>query len=201
MQIKILQAGWEKFSGEFGGVFFEDGVSVSEVTTVQARRLANQVQIETLDGVNPSSSQAALDEQTIPMDAQMGSGAESAISGPMGSKTWSQAELEALAESKGIAGIREISDPMGIKSNSVTKLIALILDKQHPAKADAVDGLLGSSIQPAQFEIGAKTYTLGDIVRAAFEKSGKSVAEWNEQPDELREQAVELEVQNFKATM
>lgn len=40
--------------------------------------------------------------------------------------------------------------------------------------------LNGSSQHQAQYEIGGTTYALGDIVRAAFAKSGLTEDEWNE---------------------
>lgn len=39
-------------------------------------------------------------------------------------------ELEKIADEKGIKGIREIADPLGLKSNSIVPLIDAILEKQ-----------------------------------------------------------------------
>lgn len=58
--------------------------------------------------------------------------------------------------------------------------------------------LLGSNVHPASFDIGGKTYSLGDIVALAAE--GFSPADWNELSDEARadlidEKLDELDVQ------
>lgn len=43
---------------------------------------------------------------------------------------YSREELEAIADEKGIAGLREIGNTLGVKSNSIEDLIKKILDKQ-----------------------------------------------------------------------
>ena len=43
---------------------------------------------------------------------------------------YTREELEKIADEKGIKGIREIADPLGLKSNSIVPLIDAILEKQ-----------------------------------------------------------------------
>lgn len=65
------------------------------------------------------------------------------------------------------------------------------------AEASA-DGLFGSDVQPAVLTApSGLEVTLGDIVRAAFEASGMTAAEWNEQTAEDREAAIALSVEGF----
>lgn len=45
-------------------------------------------------------------------------------------RLYTKEELEAIADEKGIAGLREISDPMGVKDNSIVGLIKEILQAQ-----------------------------------------------------------------------
>jgi len=45
-------------------------------------------------------------------------------------KIYSREELEKIADDKGIKGIREISDPLGLKSTSIVPLIDMILEHQ-----------------------------------------------------------------------
>lgn len=44
--------------------------------------------------------------------------------------TYTREELEKIADEKGIKGLREIADPLGLKSNSIVPLIDSILEKQ-----------------------------------------------------------------------
>ena len=194
MKLKIVQPTWENFTGEFGGIEFVDGVSVDDVSKVQATRVANQILIETLEGDNPSSSQVALNERSMSMDSNAGGEAQSVVTSQFVKKQWTQGELEALAEAKGIAAVREISDPLSLKSNSVVKLIALILSAQKPAAPVDAQTLYGSDVQPALFEVNGETVQLGTIVAAAHVRSGKTVEEWNALPVEERERLIQAEV-------
>lgn len=49
---------------------------------------------------------------------------------PMPETVYERAELEKIADEKGIAGLREIADPMGVKDNSINGLIKEILQAQ-----------------------------------------------------------------------
>jgi hypothetical protein len=215
MKLKVIEPGWAGFSGNFGGVDFVDGVSVRDVTELEALRLSNLIRIETEEGTNPSSSQQVIDRQCIPMDKGMEIRGEKLPEGAdPNSKIWTRTELQNIADAHGIKGLREISEPMGVKHTAISGLIDAIMAKQTPPpvvepksaveseapqaetsepESDA-QGLYGSSVQPSQFEIGGKTVPLGDIVRAAFEKSGMTVTEWNEQESPLREAMIAAEV-------
>lgn len=62
MKIRILTPGFEHFTGLFGTVDFEDGVSVDEVSKAEASRLGTILSIEDADtGVNPSVTQLMVD--------------------------------------------------------------------------------------------------------------------------------------------
>ena len=132
MKLKIIETGWAGFTGNFGGVEFVDGVS-EEVTSLQAQRLANLVQIETLEGKNPSSSQIALDSACVPMSESMPS---ANIVGDMGGEAtaagakYTREQLEQIADAKGIEGIRAIAEKMNLKGKSIAGLIESILAQQ-----------------------------------------------------------------------
>ncbi|CAG9228836.1 hypothetical protein [Burkholderia vietnamiensis] len=124
MKIRMVQAGYEKFTGLFGGVQFEDGESAHEVDERTAARLANIVRIEREDGSNPSASQLVLDIQSRPMAvAQTGAPTAEPIK-------YSQGFLEQVASERGIKGLREIGDTLGVKATGIADLIRLILEKQ-----------------------------------------------------------------------
>lgn len=59
--------------------------------------------------------------------------------------------------------------------------------------------LLGSNVQPSIIEISdGKTIQLGDAVSAAHKNSGLSVADWNSQPEDIREAAILAAIEQIK---
>ena len=50
-------------------------------------------------------------------------------------KEWTREELEAIADKEGIAGLRKIATPMGIKGQSVPSLIDKVIELVGEAKA------------------------------------------------------------------
>lgn len=60
-------------------------------------------------------------------------------------------------------------------------------------------GLLGSSVQPPNFTIGGREFTLGDIVRAAHVATGLSVDEWNALAADVREGLIADELSALEA--
>jgi hypothetical protein len=131
MKIRLLQPGWETFTGNFGGVEFVDGLSVADANTREASRLANVVRCELEDGSNPSASQVALDSQGTVM--QVGDDRAPAPA-PV---RYSREALEEIAGAKGIKGLREVGDPLGVKASGIADLIDAILKAQQPVVAEA----------------------------------------------------------------
>lgn len=79
MQVKITDPGFAGFTGHFGSVYFEDGVS-EHISNAEAERLGCIVKCETLDGVNPSATQRMVDIQSKNLDEllAMGKGVDGA---------------------------------------------------------------------------------------------------------------------------
>lgn len=124
MKIRMVQAGYEGFTGSFGGVDFVDGESAFDVDHRTAARLANIVKIKREDGSNPSTAQLVLDSQTRPM-------AVIPTIAPAAERVeYSQEYLEGVASDRGIKGLREIGDTLGVKATGIGELIRLILEKQ-----------------------------------------------------------------------
>jgi len=136
MKIRLIESGFEKMTGWFGPVEFKDGVSVDDVTQVQANRLASLVRIETVEDApkNPSVAQQIIDSQSWQMDAKM---SREVVPQPIPEekKKWTREELEALADKDGIEGLRPIGTSLNVKSNSIVTLIAKILHAQAPQVA------------------------------------------------------------------
>lgn len=136
MKIKLIEPGWASLTGMFGVVEFVDGVSVHEVSQAEASRLASIVQIETLDGVNPSPAQQILDSWSGPMASATSDTADVAPATVAAGKVWTAVELEGIADKDGIKGLREIAEPIGARGNSIAELIGKIVaanPKTEPA--------------------------------------------------------------------
>lgn len=59
--------------------------------------------------------------------------------------------------------------------------------------------LLGSNVQPSIIEISdGRTIQLGEAVSAAHKNSGLSVADWNAQPEDVREAAILAAIEQIK---
>lgn len=134
MKIKIVEPGWETFSEYLGFTLFKDGESVEDVSPAEAARLASIVRIETLEGRNPSPAQMILDNWSGPMIVATTDTADAASpAAPV--KSWTQEELSAIADEKGIKGLREIGDDLGLKGTGIADLIAKIVEATKGAAA------------------------------------------------------------------
>ena len=149
MRLKIVEAGWENFTGNFGGAEFVDSVSVDEVSTFAAQHLAAVIQVENVEtGKSPSVAQMLVDARNQAMDANLelenttGITSVTVIHNTDGTP-WTKEQLEAIADEKGILGLREIADfHPNVKANSINKLIENIL-KAGIVDVDSVDAIGG----------------------------------------------------------
>lgn len=200
MKLRIIEAGWETFAGDFGGVPFEAGVSLRDVTELEAMRLSNAIRIETLEGKNPSSSQQALESITTPMSVEVPITSAEVEAPKPAVAGYTRAQLEAIADAKGIEGLREIGRVVGVSSRSINGLMDLVINAQGGEPIEGklqAQALVGSSKFPTVFELDGYSIALGTVVRSAFEqyeKTGKTVADWNDQPAELRDELIAGEV-------
>lgn len=127
MKIKIVQPGWAGFTGQLGAFEFVDGISVDDISSVDAQRLAGIVGIEDADsGANPSITQNMIEKNSkaAPIEAPVAAVNETPTA------EYTKESLEAIADASGIKGVREIADKFGIKGQSITELIEKILTAQ-----------------------------------------------------------------------
>jgi hypothetical protein len=137
MKLKMVEPGYEgTFTGQFGYIDFVDGVSVEDVSEFDARSLACMIRFEWLDtkqdpGVN-AKYQVSLDipapveaPRIAPEEIKPVEQDEKPVVG------YTEAQLEAIADKDGIAGLRVIGEPIGAKATSVAKLIQAILQAQR----------------------------------------------------------------------
>jgi len=136
MKLRLTGSGFENFTGQMGAHEFLNGVSTTDVTERDAIRLSGVFHTEWVDpsvGVqHPSLAQRLLDNGSVEAtnNLQLGAQGEAApevVVEPK--KVWTEADLAAVADRDGIKGLREIADPLGLKSNSILELINLILEK------------------------------------------------------------------------
>lgn len=132
-KLKIVEPGWETYTGFLSSTEFVNGESVDHTSQREARRLAASIQIIDIEtGKSPSTSQALLDmkDDPAPVATLVNEPASSEPSAP--ASPWTRESLEALADEKGIKGLREIGDQFDVKDTSVAGLIDKILAASQP---------------------------------------------------------------------
>jgi hypothetical protein len=134
MKLRLKTPGMERYTAQMGAVFFVDGESTADVSHKDATRIAAVYACEWEDGSNPSVSQFLLDQMHAPAVSTSATtvATEAANTVPVvpvktDVKVWSEVELAAVADEKGIGGVREIAEPLGIKNNSIRGLIDAIV--------------------------------------------------------------------------
>lgn len=161
MRVKITQPGWLTYTGDLGTVQFENGVSMAPMPHREAMALGayisvveidengeelgpvspglDQVRVMTVEAVVEApivrlsdvlAQQKLLDEEER---ARLEAEGEVLNAPEPARHIYNQDELEDIAAEKGIVGLREIGDPLGVKGTSIRGLIADILLKQPKA--------------------------------------------------------------------
>lgn len=136
MKLILLAPGYENFTGVFGMVEFENGTSVDEVAPVIAKRISGIVTCVWEDGSQLSVAEALLANANMPAPTESATAPVEEREEVAPVPVWTEEELGAIADAKGIAGIREIAEPENIRGNSISGLIKAIV-KQGVAKKEA----------------------------------------------------------------
>lgn len=133
MKLILKAVGYENFSGLFGAVEFIDGTSVDDVNPHIAKRLACIITVEWDDGTTVGVADRLLENAHTPAPNETATVViePSEIVAPT-TIAWTEEELGQLADEKGIAGLREIAEPAGVKGNSIAGLIKAIVEKSVP---------------------------------------------------------------------
>ena len=136
MKIRLIENGYQSFNGQFGAFNFADGVSVDDVPYLDAINFSALLSVvDDATGEHPSKS--LYEHPAVNLSApvehnQDGSGVVvagiPAAAEPAGGYT--KEFLEVIADSSGIKGIREVSDPMDVKGTGIADLISKILAVQ-----------------------------------------------------------------------
>lgn len=147
MKLKIIQKGFENYTGQMGMILFKDGVSVDDVKERDALRLSacmacrwvndepitiTKVEIEPSAPIGRSAYLVETDGMPKPVAGNDGRTIyveDDLTDAPIKvTRFYSRLELEEIADTKGIKGIREIAAPLGIRGTSINALIDDILN-------------------------------------------------------------------------
>lgn len=146
MKVRIDEVGYEHFTGQLGLVVFEDGVSVDSVSQGEINRMSVVVRLVEADNLEQIGSLVEINKhldvdfptnQDFQTEPESNEPAFVAVDGTIPvtvvTEEITREALEALADKEGIAGLREIADPLGVKAVSVVGLIDAILQAQMKA--------------------------------------------------------------------
>ncbi|MBP2498255.1 hypothetical protein ABID82_005146 [Methylobacterium sp. PvP062] len=197
-RIKITQPGWAGFTGEIGITLFKDGISVDhvgrrEIVKIGASLSLIEVDDEGDEGENPALQHRMLTDGSMSIPAEVltplarASDEPSVPAAPRAAKAvdpttitfHTKDELEKLAETKGLAGLRAIMDPLNIKAVSINKAIQVILKAELRLKAELEHA--GHLVREDQANAGASTPN--EVVEGEDDKAGEQGGEQNGQQD------------------
>ena len=161
-RLKLVQAGYENFTGEIGAYWFEDGVSVELIRRADRDRMSTAFQFEEVN--DDGSTQPSGIAHRLVADAaeRLGSFeplqrqteeektaellAEKLKAKVAPTEIYTAEQLVALADKRGIKGLRTVADKWGVKHRSIPVLIEMILEKQAAFTAKR-DGALEAKAQ------------------------------------------------------
>lgn len=146
MRVKITQSGWENYNGDLGMVQFVDGVSAGDMSRTEALALGAFITIVELDDsgdeigqISPAVDLLRTKDLSAEVIEPLQRGAEGEAPEKEQSEvqkvSYTEEDLAAVATEKGIAGLRAIAKPFGVKDTSVRGLIEQILSAQKKAQA------------------------------------------------------------------
>lgn len=137
MKVRLTQKGYENLDGQIGSMFFKGGLTKDNVHPRDAVRMAATMACEWEDGSAINPAQVLLDTMNVsaPVVKKIEPEAPELPAAPKAPEvpkvpkaTFTEEQLAKIADEKGIAGLREIAAPLGIKSNSIQGLIAAITE-------------------------------------------------------------------------
>lgn len=154
MFVKINQAGWEGYTGDLGCVPFVDAVSTRSMERHEALALGANISIVEIgsDGselgpISPSHELLLVSQMNAEVVEELPREVEAIVEPehqaddkapePVALPLFIEAELKAIADEKGIAGLRDIASKLDVRDTSVRGLIAKILHAQANPKSEA----------------------------------------------------------------
>ncbi|EIC6864307.1 hypothetical protein LAI64_004604 [Escherichia coli] len=137
-KIRLLEPQFSDYSGMLCGVKFENGVSVSELPFIDQQRICASMRASTVEGKNVSPSAAYGERNDLNVDQIVEPSAPDIVPMKRGTadeaakpiQTFTREELESIADSEGIAGLRLIGNKIGVKAKGIVEMIDGILKAQ-----------------------------------------------------------------------
>lgn len=140
-RLRVIESGWDGYSGYVGTVLFERGVSVDLVSFREQQILGGILRVESMDEGEEGTQLGPAAElvRSRDIDADHERVAATAQGVPVGEhgevrlavERYTREELEEIADRRGISGLRDIAAPYGVKGRSITELINEILQAQN----------------------------------------------------------------------
>lgn len=141
MKLRLTQAGFEKYTGQMGVVMFEDGLSVGDVLPIDAIRISAAIGADWEDGSAANVGDMYLNNMDAPafvgrpeVEQTIQETNEVVKTSVAPGTAYSKDDLAKIADAEGIAGLRAIADPIGVKGTSIVGLIEAILKQQGSAE-------------------------------------------------------------------
>lgn len=155
--VSIDSGTWKGYTGPLGSYYFENGVSKDAIPLRAALRIGSSMEAYDQDGVrlhptsyplNQNPGSISVDVPTLETEGAKPAPVYEAVTTFSTAKqidlsptqevgedgriksTYSRNQLEAIADQKGINGLRDIGDPLNVKGRSVTELIDKIIEAQ-----------------------------------------------------------------------
>lgn len=140
-KVRLLEGAFKGYTGFLCGVHFENGVSITELPFVDQQRICASMRAETIEGKNVSPSGIYSTRHTINAGDIKETAAPEVINlareddsgNSRHVQRFSREELEAIADSEGIAGLRLVGNSLGVKSKGIVEMIDNILKAQGGA--------------------------------------------------------------------
>lgn len=139
-RVRLAEPGWATYSGHVGTALFEAGVSVEPISFREQQIIGGIIRIESLDdgeeGTQIGPAAELVRSRHIDADHERVAAANTGVAAGshgeirLAAERYTRDELEALADRRGITGLREIAAPYGVKGRSINELIGEILDMQ-----------------------------------------------------------------------
>lgn len=154
MKLKLTGKQFVHFTGQLGCINWVDGVSETDVSPLEANRIASLVGAKFLDGSDASECDKILSmknmespyrQESRPLTVEEIARMEKErkkkpLNKPKKKienveieyeRKYSREELEAIADKKGITGLREIAAQYGVTAVSISTMIEKIIDSQE----------------------------------------------------------------------
>jgi hypothetical protein len=204
-KIRITASGWETFTGDLGGVEFKNGVSVEGVSNNHIDRLSALVSCHLVDDEGKLLNQAGpaarlVGGAALPAEVEVGlrKATQAEIDadrrdmhqrvGVAPAPFYTQGELEAIASTQGIGGLRDIGELWRVRDRNMAKLIAQIITAQkkfkeaesnrvsgtNAARAAALDDMMAKK-EAREAAVNAGARLLRDETPNTVDENGKAI--------------------------